>query len=357
MEMLELSKSFWNGKRVFLTGHTGFKGGWLALWLSKMGAHVFGYSLDPGSCPCLFDVLKLNEHLSGHFIQDIRDTEALDRAIKIAAPEIVFHLAAQPLVRVSYVSPVDTYSVNVMGTVNLLDAVRRNGEVGAVVVVTTDKCYDNQEWIWPYRETDRLGGHDPYASSKSCSELVVNAYRDSFLGSAGIHIASARAGNVIGGGDWAKDRLVPDILRAHEGGEIVSIRFPRALRPWQHVLEPLAGYLLLAQSLIDQGPANSEAWNFGPHDIDTRSVEWVADYLCSKLSGMSWQMDAYQHPYESSILKLDSAKAHSRLGWSPHWDLAKALDKTLEWHQAWRLGEDMALVMLDQIECYLADGP
>lgn len=343
---------FWQGKRVFLTGHTGFKGGWLALWLAGKGAKVHGYALAPPTSPSFFDTCNVAQHLDGHTVADLRDSEALLQAMNAAQPDIVLHLAAQPLVRYSYAAPVETYAVNVMGTVNLLEAVRQTGSVRAVVNVTTDKCYENREWVWPYRENEALGGYDPYSSSKACSELVTSAYRQSFLDKAGIQLASARAGNVIGGGDWAADRLIPDFLRAIDAGQPIIIRSPHAIRPWQHVLEPLSGYLMLAENLYKQGNTFAEGWNFGPDDHDARTVQWIVENLCSQVAGARWECDPNPQPHEASNLRLDSSKAKSRLGWHPCWPLQTALENTLAWHQAWRQGADMADVSLSQIQAY-----
>lgn len=349
-----MNREFWRGKRVYLTGHTGFKGGWLALWLADMGAEVHGYALAPPTEPNYFTVAKMQDRLARSTIADIRDAAALVQAMQEARPDIVFHLAAQPLVRYSYVEPAETYAVNVMGTVNLLEAVRQTPSVKAVVNVTTDKCYENREWVWPYRENEAMGGFDPYSSSKACSELVSAAYRNSFLEPAGIHLASARAGNVIGGGDWAVDRLVPDFLRALDAGQALTIRSPLATRPWQHVLEPLSGYLILAEKLFDEGPGFAEAWNFGPEEADTRPVQWIVEYLCSQVPGATWQCDAAPQPHEANTLKLDSSKAKVYLGWRPHWNLQTALGMTLAWHKAWNQGEDMAAISAQQIQEYEA---
>lgn len=349
-----MTRQFWHGKRVFLTGHTGFKGGWLSLWLADMGAEVHGYALQPPTEPNLFTVSNLQERLVRSTIADIRDVVAFEQAMQAARPDVVFHLAAQPLVRHSYVEPVETYAANVMGTVNLLEAVRKTPGVKAVINITTDKCYENREWVWPYRENEALGGYDPYSSSKACSELVTAAYRRSFFESAGVHIASARAGNVIGGGDWAADRLIPDFLRALDvGGELV-IRSPQATRPWQHVLEPLSGYLALAEKLCVKGRDFADAWNFGPEERDARPVQWIVEYLCSQTPQASWRCDTAQQPHEASTLKLDSSKAKARLGWYPRWDLRTALGMTLSWHQAWRRGLNMADASLQQIREYEA---
>lgn len=347
-----MNREFWRGKRVFLTGHTGFKGGWLALWLADMGAEVYGYALQPPTEPNFFTVANLKNRLACSTIADIRDTTALTQAMQAAQADIVLHLAAQPLVRYSYTEPVETYAVNVMGTVNLLEAVRQTSSVKAVVNVTTDKCYENREWVWPYRENEAMGGFDPYSSSKACSELVTAAYRRSFLDSRGANLASARAGNVIGGGDWAADRLVPDFLRALDSGRTLTIRSPLATRPWQHVLEPLSGYLILAQKLFTEGPGFAEAWNFGPEEADARPVQWIVEYLCSQTPDASWQCDPSPQPHEANMLKLDSSKAKAHLGWRPRWNLKNALGMTLAWHQAWKQGADMAAISVQQIQNY-----
>lgn len=347
-----MNRDFWREKRVFLTGHSGFKGGWLSLWLADMGAVVHGYSLAPPTTPNLFSALKLKDRIASSAIGDIRDADAVNAAMDSAKPDIVLHLAAQPLVRHSYVDPVETYAVNLMGTVNLFEAVRRVGSVQAIVNVTTDKCYENREWIWPYRENEAMGGSDPYSSSKACSELVTSAYRQSFLAQQGVQVASARAGNVIGGGDWAKDRLVPDFLRSIDTGKSLVIRSPNATRPWQHVLEPLAGYLMLAEQLVEQGEDTASAWNFGPDDSDARPVQWIVERLCNEVEGASWRCESAPQPHEANSLKLDSSKAKAQLGWSPRWGLATALEKTLAWHQAWKSGADMADCSLGQIADY-----
>ena len=349
-----MNHAFWAGKRVLLTGHTGFKGGWLALWLTELGADVHGYALAPASQPAFFDVCNVGERLASSVIADVRDADAMASAMHAAQPDVVLHLAAQPLVRHSYAVPVETYATNVMGVVNLLEAVRSTPTVKAVVNVTTDKCYENREWLWPYRENEAMGGADPYSSSKACAELVTSAYRRSFLAPLGIHVASARAGNVIGGGDWAVDRLVPDFLRVLDAGERLLIRSPNATRPWQHVLEPLSGYLLLAEMLYTQGADFAEGWNFGPEDADVRSVEWIVQQLCSGSPGASWECDARTHPHEATQLKLDSSKAKAKLGWRPRWRLDVALHQTLAWHAAWKRGEDMAAASLAQIREYEA---
>lgn len=351
-----MSPDFWRGKRVFLTGHTGFKGGWLSLWLQSMGAEVHGYALNPPTEPNLFTVAKVGEGMARSEIADIRDADRLRLAMQAARPEIVFHLAAQPLVRYSYVQPVETYTVNVMGTVHLLEAARVTPSVKAIVNVTTDKCYENQEWVWGYRENEAMGGHDPYSSSKGCAELVTAAYRRSFLEAAGIALASVRAGNVIGGGDWAEDRLIPDFLRAMDAGSTLNIRSPGATRPWQHVLEPLSGYLKLAERLYSRGGEFAEGWNFGPSDEDARPVGWIVERLAEMQKDMKWQCEQEPQPHEANYLKLDSSKARSRLAWAPRWRLQTALQRTLVWHQAWRKGDDMRNITLQQISGYQAGG-
>jgi len=347
-----MNREFWRGKRVFLTGHTGFKGGWLALWLSDMGAHVHGYALAPATTPNLFVTAKIANRLATSTIADIRDASTLQKVVQAAQPDIVFHLAAQPLVRRSYQAPVETYAVNVMGTVNLLEAVRGTTGVRAVVNVTTDKCYENREKSEPYVEDEALGGYDPYSSSKACSELVTSAYRRSFMDSLSIGIASARAGNVIGGGDWSDDRLLPDFLRSVDAGKTLMIRYPNAIRPWQHVLEPLSGYLCIAERMATDAQF-AQAWNFGPDDNDVRSVEWIVDNLCRSISGVAWQRETAPQPHEAGTLKLDSAKAQRQLGWRPRWNLDTALEKTVAWHQAWQRGDDMQAFSLAQVHEYL----
>lgn len=345
---------FWRGRRVLVTGHTGFKGAWLALWLESLGAEVHGYALAPNTDPSLFDIARVSDGLASHTVADIRDRTALAGVCARVRPEVVFHLAAQAIVRESYAAPVETYDVNVMGVVSLLEAVRTTPGVKAVVNVTTDKCYENREWPWGYREDEPLGGHDPYSSSKACSEIVTAAYRRSFLAAAGVAVATARAGNVIGGGDWSADRLVPDVLRAMDAGNRVVIRSPRAIRPWQHVLEPLSGYLTLAEQLGsgDAAARSDEAWNFGPSDDDAQKVAWILDHLAAACPGLTWTEDRAPQPHEAHYLKLDSSKARARLGWRPRWRLSQALERTLTWHQAWRRGDDMREVSLAQIADY-----
>jgi CDP-glucose 4,6-dehydratase len=340
---------FWRGKRVFLTGHTGFKGSWLALWLQAMGAEVCGLALAPPSSPNLHTTAAVGAAMQS-IVGDIRDLGTVRRAMTAFRPEIVFHLAAQPLVRLSYVEPVETFATNVMGTVHVLEAARATDAVRCMVNVTTDKCYDNREWLWGYREDEPMGGHDPYSSSKGCAELVTSAYRRSFLAAGGVALASARAGNVIGGGDWAVDRLVPDILRGFERGEPVLIRNPGSIRPWQHVLEPLAGYLALAERLHGEGANFAEPWNFGPNDDDARPVQWIVERMVQCWGeGAGWRIDAGDHPHEARHLKLDISKARQRLGWRPRWDLGTSLTRIVDWHRAWLAGEDMRAFSLRQI--------
>lgn len=351
-----MNPDFWRGKRVFLTGHTGFKGGWLSLWLQAMGAEVHGYALNPPTDTNLFTVADVAKGMASSVIADIRDAGKLKQAMRSANPEIVFHLAAQPLVRYSYAQPAETYEVNVMGTVNLLEAVRATPGVKAVVNVTTDKCYENREWVWGYRENEAMGGFDPYSSSKGCAELVTSAYRQSFLEPAGIALASARAGNVIGGGDWAADRLIPDFLRAMDASEVLKIRSPQSTRPWQHVLEPVSGYLLLAERLYTDGMPFAGAWNFGPKDEDARPVAWIVERMAEMRQDVIWQCDESPQPHEANYLKLDSSKANSQLNWLPRWRLKTALQKTLEWHEAWRGEADMRAITLAQVANYQLQG-
>lgn len=349
-----MSPGFWRGRAVFLTGHTGFKGGWIALWLSKLGAKVHGYALAPPTTPNFYTATQLHDCLESSTTADIRDLRTLRAAICSAKPSVVIHMAAQPLVRESYNTPVETFGTNVLGTVNVLEATRQAETVQAIVNITTDKCYENQEWLWPYRENDRLGGHDPYSASKACAEIAAAAYRNSFLTQSGIQLASVRAGNVIGGGDWATDRLIPDFLRAIDAGTTLRIRSPNALRPWQHVLEPLSGYLMLAERLVTDGTDFAEAWNFGPEESDAKPVSWIVDRLCQKLPHARWELEGTPQPHEAGLLKLDSSKAKTRLAWAPRWSLETALDKTVDWHQAWKEGQSMAEISIQQIEQYQA---
>jgi len=354
-------KDSWKDKRVFLTGHTGFKGAWLSVWLEALGAKITGYALKPPTKPSLFELCCLDRRIKSH-IADVRDAARLKRALQSARPEIVIHLAAQPLVRESYRAPAKTYATNVMGTVNLLEAVRACPSVKAVVNVTTDKCYENKEQLRGYKEGEPLGGYDPYSSSKACSELVTSAYRNSFFNPAdykkhGVALATARAGNVIGGGDWAADRLIPDIIRSALKGEKARIRSPRAVRPWQHVLEPLAGYLLLAEKLYTHGPHYGGAWNFGPDAGDAKDVEWVVKRMFAAWpEAPGYVLDKGRHPHEAHFLKLDSAKARRELGWAPRWRVGAAVGKVMDWTRAYAANEDMRAVCLKQITEYAAAG-
>ena len=362
MEGVGMNSSFWMGKRIFITGHTGFKGSWLSLWLQQLGAKVTGYALQPPTNPSMFDIARVGAGMTS-IIADIRDGNKLTSFMRQAAPDIVIHMAAQPLVRRSYIDPVETYSANVMGTVYLLEAVRQTNSVRAVVNVTTDKCYENKEWLWGYRESDPMGGFDPYSSSKGCAELVTAAYRNSFFNPAKfsqhkVAIATARAGNVIGGGDWAEDRLIPDICRALGSGQSVGIRNPHATRPWQHVLEPLSGYLALAEKLYTKGADFAEAFNFGPAEGDAKPVQWIVEQITHQWgSGASWHLDIESQPHESHFLKLDCSKARSELSWSPRWKLGEALNAATDWYKAYLSKVDMQKFSLQQIEKYLVDLP
>jgi CDP-glucose 4,6-dehydratase len=343
---------FWRNRRVLVTGHTGFKGAWLSLWLQSMGAEIQGVALAPGTKPSLFERARVGLEMRSS-IRDIRDLDSMKSLVREFKPEILLHLAAQPLVRASYAHPVETYSTNIMGTVNMLEAARNCDSVRAIVNVTTDKCYENKEWVWGYRETDAMGGHDPYSSSKGCSELITAAYRSSFFSKGTTLLATARAGNVIGGGDWAADRLVPDILRAFESDRPAVLRNPRATRPWQHVLEPLAGYLELAEKLYFGLGHWDGAWNLGPVADDVREVGWVADYLAFKWGHhASWRTDNLPQPHEAKLLRLDITKATTLLDWRPHWTLSKALDKTVDWQMKWLAGCDIRQLCIDQIKEY-----
>ena len=353
-----IDSAFWQGKAVLITGHTGFKGGWLSLWLGSLGANVVGYSLSPPTAPSLFELAHVDDGIVS-IEGDVRDFEHLKAVITQHRPEIIIHMAAQSLVRHSYANPIETYATNVMGTVNLLEAVRQVGCVKAVINVTSDKCYENREWVWGYRENEPMGGYDPYSNSKGCAELVTSAFRNSFFNAAdfkrhGVGLASVRAGNVIGGGDWATDRLIPDIMQAIAAGQAVVIRSPHAIRPWQHVLEPLSGYLRLAQKLYEEGPVWAEGWNFGPNDEDAKPVQWLVEQLIKKWGdGASWKTDTNQQPHEAHYLKLDCSKAKLRLHWTPRWSLDTALDAIVEWQRAYLQQADMRLLTLQQIKSYM----
>jgi CDP-glucose 4,6-dehydratase len=347
----------WRGRRVFLTGHTGFKGSWLALWLSRLGAQVRGYALDPCTEPNMFNLASVSTAVDD-VRGDVRDYAKLEASLSEFAPEVVFHLAAQPIVRRSYADPVGTYGTNVMGTVHLMEAIRKTPSVRAVVCVTTDKCYQNQEWIWPYRESDPLGGYDPYASSKACAEIVSAAYRSSFFPVERMHehhvaLATARAGNVIGGGDWSEDRLIPDLVRGFRSGQPVLIRRPEAIRPWQHVLDPLHGYMMLAQELLAEHAQFASAHNFGPSDEDIWSVEQIATKLVNMWgNGASWTRDSVPSVHEDHVLRLDASKARVVLGWKPRLATEAALEWAMAWYRAWNRGDDMAEFTQKQIQEY-----
>lgn len=361
-----MSSQFWENKKVFITGHTGFKGSWLCLWLSMLGAKVVGYALKPPTSPSLYELCKIDELIDSN-IADIRNLPNLKKVIASTSPEIVFHMAAQPLVRESYKVPVDTYSTNVMGTVNLLEAARNCKGVKAIINITTDKCYENIEKTKGYKENEPLGGHDPYSSSKACSEIVTSAYRRSY----GLNAATARAGNVVGGGDWAHDRLIPDFVRAILKGEKLLVRNPKAVRPWQHVLEPLAGYLLLAEKLYKYGSKYAEAWNFGPEKKDAKPVEWIVRQLCGKWGdGACFEIDKRKHPHEAGYLFLDCSKSKKKLGFKPKWNLEQAIDKIIEWTKVYNKKSSLRVVglvsssttkslrdvCLRQIKEYMANG-
>jgi CDP-glucose 4,6-dehydratase len=351
----QIDHSFWQGKRVFLTGHSGFKGAWLTLWLHHLGATVKGFSLEPPTTPSLFVVANISRIIDS-VVGDIRDAQSITTHMREFNPDVLIHMAAQPLVRHSYTDPVTTYSTNVMGTVHVLEAARLCPNLRAIVNVTTDKCYENREWEWGYRENEPMGGHDPYSNSKGCAELVSAAYRNSFLNTpTSPALATARAGNVIGGGDWADDRLIPDILRAFSASEAVVVRNPRATRPWQHVLEPLSGYLILAQALYESGHDYAEGWNFGPRDQDARPVEWILEKMINQWGADAhWQLDECAQPHEAKYLKLDISKAQMRLNWSPTWTLEYTLEKIVAWHHAWLAQQDMFALSIDEIKHYMA---
>ena len=349
----KVNSSFWNGKKVFMTGHTGFKGSWLSLWLQSMGAIVKGYSLAPPTNPSLFTVADVAANMISQ-IGDIRDLIQLKESMLVFNPDILIHMAAQPLVRLSYVEPVDTYTTNVIGTVNVLEAARNCDSLKAIVSVTTDKCYENNEWAWGYRENEPMGGHDPYSSSKGCAELVSSAYRTSFFNTQdSAALATARAGNVIGGGDWADDRLIPDILGAFEKSKSVVVRNPLSTRPWQHVLEPLSGYLVLAENLYTNGQEYAGAWNFGPKDEDCKPVNWILDQMVTAWGeGARWELDQNNNPHEAGFLKLDCSKAKQKLHWEPKWNLDLTLNLIVNWHQAWRDDKNMHELCLQEIINY-----
>lgn len=355
-----MQTEFWKEKRIFITGHSGFKGSWLVRCLQLLGAHVCGYSLKPDTKPSLFELINLENDCQSHW-SDISDYKALEIAIKNYQPDIVFHLAAQPLVRKSYADPRETFQTNVMGTVNLLEACSQVDSIKSIVVVTTDKCYENKEWHWSYRENEPLGGHDPYSASKACAEIVASSYRNSFLSKLGQckdshYMATARAGNVIGGGDWSEDRLITDIIKAFSNEETLEIRSPNAIRPWQHVLDAVSGYLLLAQKLYENGNEYASAWNFGPYENDMRPVVDIVNQIDELWHHpVSWKVTGSQDLHEAGLLKLDCAKAHNLLNWQPKWNLEQAILHTTQWYQHWLQGADVNVIMDQQIEHYLGD--
>lgn len=350
--MRTVDRTFWKGKRVFLTGHSGFKGSWLSLWLEDMGAVVKGYSLEPCTEPNLFEVAKVSSGIESEF-GDIRDYDKLKSSITSFSPEIILHLAAQPLVRDSYEDPLGTYETNVMGTANLLQASRELPNLKSIVIVTTDKCYENREWEWGYRENEPMGGHDPYSSSKGCAELVTSAFRRSFFQSTDVAIASARAGNVIGGGDWSKDRLIPDVLRSYNQGNQVVLRNPKATRPWQHVIEPLSGYLILAEELFNKGQAFAEPFNFGPRDEDCQSVESILKTInINWADSPGWKLDDEANPHEARFLKLDISKAKDKLDWTPKWSLESTIKRIVDWNTAFNRHENMREHCINEIKSY-----
>lgn len=355
--MNQIFEGFYKNKKVLITGHTGFKGSWLCLLLNELGADVYGYALPPKTTPNLFSEAHINKIITSH-LGDIRDFEKLEGVLHQIQPDIIIHMAAQALVIESYKNPRETFEINIMGTVNLLDAARTTKSVKAIINVTTDKCYENKEWYWSYRENEPMGGYDPYSNSKGCSELVTSSYRNSYFNlnkyaDHGVAVASARAGNVIGGGDWSDDRLIPDFIRAITNGQNVKIRSPYATRPWQHVLEPLSGYLTLAVKLFSQGPKYAEAWNFGPNEDDAQNVEWITKTICKLWGdGASYSIDTNSHPHEANYLKLDCSKAKAELGWVPKWNIERALSSIVNWNKAYLDNEDISDVMAQQIKDY-----
>lgn len=350
MAHLGLSPGFWRGLRVLVTGHTGFKGGWLTLWLQSLGAKVYGFALAPATQPALFHTAAIARGMA-HHLGDLRNPVAVQEVLRDVQPDIVFHLAAQPLVRESYRDPVGTLATNVMGSVHLFEAIRQTPSVRALLVITSDKCYQNQEWPWPYRENEPLGGRDPYSASKACQEIVTSAWRDSFLGER-VAVASARAGNVIGGGDWSADRLIPDALRAWNAGQALQLRYPKAVRPWQYHLDALAGYLMLGAELL--AGRGHGAWNFGPSDTDTLTVEAVLQALSRHWGdNPAWRCDPSPQPHEAGMLRLDSSKARQELGWRSRYGVDDSLAAIAAWHRAWQAGmDDMRIFSLQQIDDY-----
>jgi CDP-glucose 4,6-dehydratase len=356
MERLDskINFDFWKKKKVFITGHTGFKGSWLSLWLEYMGANVQGFALKPSTSPSLFIEAKVKSVIKKNTFGDIRDYKALLNNVKKFSPDIIFHMAAQPLVRQSYTKVLETYEINVMGTANILEAARQCNSVKAVINITTDKCYDNKEWIWGYREDDRLGGRDPYSNSKACSEFVTQSFKESFFDIKKIGIATVRSGNVIGGGDWAEDRLIPDIFRAFNGKKVLKVRNPKSIRPWQHVLEPLSGYLMLSERLYNEHNTFSGAWNFGPNSDDEKTVKEIVKYISSNWKGSKWKVaNNSSKLHEAELLKLDISKASTLLGWRPKWTLKTTLDKIIHWQKSWINNKDIKEICIREIKSYM----
>jgi len=349
-----INSDFWKGKKVFITGHTGFKGGWLSIWLNMLGAEVMGYSLKPNTIPSLFEIAKIDDLVESVY-GDIRDYQHLEKTLHAFDPDILFHLAAQPLVRYSYKESIETYSTNVMGTVNVLEISKNCKNLKALINITSDKCYENTNKKSGYIETDPMGGFDPYSSSKGCAELVASSYRRSFYNNLKKGLASVRAGNVIGGGDWAEDRLIPDILKSFENKQPVIIRNPNATRPWQHVLEPLSGYLILAEKLYDKPNIYSEGWNFGPDDEDIKPVNWIIENIIKKWPGSEWVLDENSNPHEAETLKLDISKVKNKIKWKPTWNLDISLSRIISWHHNWKNGENMQRYSIKEINQYMGD--
>lgn len=353
MKVINTALNIYKNKRILITGHTGFKGSWLALWLYELGAEVLGYSLEPPTNPNLFSTIKLDKKIH-HVIGDIRDEEKLTKIFQDFKPEIVFHMAAQPLVRLSYKEPKLTYETNIMGTVNVYEAIKKTDSVKVVITITSDKCYENKEWIYGYRENDPMGGYDPYSSSKGCVELITSAYRNSYFNNSGVAIASVRAGNVIGGGDWAEDRLIPDCIRSLSKNEIILIRNPEAIRPWQHVLEPLSGYLWLGVLMLKDKNKFNSGWNFGPNDSDIITVEEMVKLSIKYWGSGEYKIDSSIHPHEAKLLKLDTSKAFMKLKWKPVYDIYTAIEKTINWYKAYYNNEkDMLSYTVNQINEYI----
>ena len=353
MEGLVIDNSFWKDRNVFITGHTGFKGGWLSIWLNQLGANVTGYALEPIKEDSFFYQASVNDFLFNSVYGDIRDLKTFKKTIQLSEPSILIHLAAQPLVIDSYNDPLNTYSTNIIGTVNMFEAAREVSSLDAIVNVTTDKCYENNGTLIGYKETDPMGGHDPYSSSKACSELISSSYRKSFFNESSVGLATARAGNVIGGGDWAKNRIIPDAMRAFKNNKKLLVRNPNSIRPWQHVLEPLSGYLMLCQKLVSRPNSYSKPWNFGPNEENAKPVSFIVDTISSAWgSDVGWEKDGYIHPHEANYLKLDCTRAKKNLRWEPIWSLEKSLVETVNWYKAFYNGEEIKSFTLDQIQKY-----